>query len=430
VPGMLMAIARLNLPSIMVTGGYMTPGSFKGKSCLTSRISSAYGSLRKGRISRQDFELLVDSCCASPGACAGMWTANTMCAMAEALGLSMPGNSTTPAMSSRLLKMAFEAGDTVMKLLRNGIKPSDILTQDALENAITVLMATGGSTNACLHIPAIASELGLKIDLELFDKISRQTPCICGVNPIAQYTMKDLDEAGGLQSVMKVVRNKLSLKVLTVTMKTMEENLEEVEVNKSLRGVIRPLGTPFYKEGGIAILTGNLAPKGSVVKQSAVNPKMLRIRGPSRVFGSEEDAVKALLNNEIHSGTIMVIRYEGPKGGPGMREMYDVLQILAGMELSDSVALVTDGRFSGSNKGCAIGHVSPEAAEGGPIAIVKDGDIIEVDILKRKLNLKLSEEEINKRMKTWKPPGSTAKKGILKLYQKLVQSAADGATIV
>ncbi len=430
VPGMLMAIARLNLPSIIVTGGYMTPGSFKGESCLTSRISMAYGVLKKGRISREDFELLVDSCCTSPGACAGMWTANTMCAMAEALGLSLPGNSTTPAVSSRLLKTAFEAGDTVMKLLKNGIKPSNILTHDAFENAITILMAIGGSTNACLHIPAIASELGLKIDLGLFDKISRQTPCICGVNPIAQYTMKDLDEAGGLQSVMKLVKSKLNLEVLTVTMKTMKENLEKVRVNESSKGVIRPLGKPFYKEGGIAILRGNLAPKGSVVKQSAVNPKMLRIRGSSRVFDSEEDAVKALLNDEIHPGTIMVIRYEGPKGGPGMREMYDVLQILAGIELSDSVALVTDGRFSGSNKGGAIGHVSPEAAEGGPIAIVKDGDIIEVDIIKRKLNLKLSEAEITERLKTWKPPRSTAKKGILKLYRKLVQSAADGATIV
>ncbi len=429
VPGMLMAIARLNIPSIIVTGGYMTPGSFRGEPCLTSGISAAYGALQKGRILREDFELLVDSCCTSPGACAGMWTANTMCIMAEALGLSLPGNSTTSAVSSRLLKTAFEAGGMVMKLLKNGINPSDILTRDAFENAITVLMATGGSTNACLHIPAIASELGMKIDLGLFDKISRQTPCICGVNPIDRYTMKDLDEAGGLQSVMKLVENKLNLEVLTVTMKTLKENLENVVAHTSSKGVIRRLDRPFYKEGGIAVLKGNLAPNGSVVKQSAVSPKMLRMKGPSRVFDSEEDAVEALLNNEIHPGTVMVIRYEGPKGGPGMREMYDVLQILLGLGLSDSVALVTDGRFSGSNKGGAIGHVSPEAAEGGPIAIVKDVDIIEVDIPKRKLNLKLSGTEINKRLKVWKPPRPTAKKGILKLCQKLVHSAADGATV-
>jgi dihydroxy-acid dehydratase len=429
VPGMLMAIARLNVPSIIVTGGYMTPGSFRGEPCLTSRISIAYGALKKGRISREDFELLVDSCCTSPGACAGMWTANTMCAIAEALGLSLPGNATTSAVSSRLLRTAFEAGDMVMKLLKNGIKPSDIMTCDAFENALTVLMATGGSTNACLHIPAIASELGLEIDLGLFDKISRQTPCICGVNPIARFTMKDLDEAGGLRSVMKLVENRLNLEVLTVNMKTLKENLENVGVHESTRGVIRPLDKPFYKEGGIAVLKGNLAPNGSVVKQSAVSPKMLRMKGPSRVFDSEEDAVKALLNDEINPGTIMVIRYEGPKGGPGMREMYDVLQILVGIGLSDSVALVTDGRFSGSNKGGAIGHVSPEAAEGGPIAIVRDGDIIEVDIPKRKLSLKLSGAEINERLKAWKPPRSTAQKGILKLYRKLVQSAANGAMI-
>jgi dihydroxy-acid dehydratase len=429
VPGMLMAIARLNVPSIIVTGGYMTPGNFRGEPCLTSDISIAYGALKKAKISREDFELLVDSCCSSPGACAGMWTANTMCVMAEALGLSLPGNSTTPAVSSRLLRTAFEAGGVVMKLLENGIKPSDILTYDNFENAITVLMATGGSTNGCLHIPAIASELGLKIDLGLFDKISRQTPCICGVNPTARYTMKDLDEAGGLQSVMKLVENRLNLKVLTVTMKTMKENLENVAVHESAKGVIRPLGKPFYKEGGIAILKGNLAPDGSVVKQSAVSHKMLRIEGPARVFDSEEDAVKALLNDEIHPGTMMVIRYEGPKGGPGMREMYDVLQILVGMKLSDSVALVTDGRFSGSNKGGAIGHVSPEAFEGGPIAIVKDGDTIEVDIPRRKLSLNLSGTEINQRLKAWKPPPSRAKKGTLKLYQKLVQSSLNGATI-
>jgi dihydroxy-acid dehydratase len=429
VPGMMMAIARLNIPSIMVTGGYMTPGNFRGETCLTSGISIAYGALKRKKISREDFELLIDSCCTSPGACAGMWTANTMCVMAEALGLSLPGNSTTSAVSSRLLRTAFDAGASVMRLLKNGIRPSDILTYDTFENAITVLMATGGSTNACLHIPAIASELDLKIDLRVFGKIGRQTPCICGVNPIDRYTMKDLDEAGGLQSVMKVLEKRLNGNVLTVTTKELKENLKNVAAHTSATGVLRPLSAPFYMEGSIAVLRGNLAPNGSVVKQSAVSPKMLRAKGPAKVFDSEEDAVKALLNEEIHPGTIMVIRYEGPKGGPGMREMYDVLQILVGMELSDSVGLVTDGRFSGSNKGGAIGHVSPEAAEGGPIAVVRDGDIIEVNIPRRKLRLKLSKEQINKRLKAWKPPPRIAKKGILRLYQKSVQPATEGATL-
>ncbi|MEM2194239.1 MAG: dihydroxy-acid dehydratase [Candidatus Methanomethylicia archaeon] len=429
VPGMLMAIARLNIPSIVVTGGYMIPGVFKGIPRLISEVTVAYGAYKTGKMSKEDFELLIDSCCASPGACAGMWTANTMCVITEALGMSLPGNSTTPAVGSRILKTAFNAGRMIMELLKNNIRPSDIMTYEAFENAIRVLMATGGSTNACLHIPAIASELNIEIDLELFNKISRETPCICGVNPISSFTMKDLDEAGGLPAVMKIIEDKLNLNVLTVTMKTLKKNLENIIASPSPTGVLRPLSNPFFNEGGIAILKGNLAPRGAVVKQSAVSPKMLKIAGPARVFDSEEDAVKALLNGEIKPGTIMVIRYEGPKGGPGMREMFDILQILLGMGLSESVALVTDGRFSGSNRGGAIGHVSPEAAEGGPIAVVQDGDIIEINIPERKLNVKLSDEEINRRLEKWKPPELKAKRGILTLYSKIVESADKGAVL-
>jgi dihydroxy-acid dehydratase len=429
VPGMLMAIARLNIPSIVVTGGYMIPGVFKGAPRLISEVTAAYGAYKAGKISREDFELLIDSCCASPGACAGMWTANTMCVIAEALGMSLPGNSTTPAVGSRILKTAFNAGRIVVELLNRNIKPSDIMTYEAFENAVRILMATGGSTNACLHIPAIASELNVKIDLELFDKISRETPCICGVNPISSFTMKDLDEAGGIPAVMKIIEDKLNLNVLTVTTKTLRENLKGVTASPSPTGVIRPLSNPFFNEGGIAILKGNLAPKGAVVKQSAVSPGMLRVVGPARVFNSEEEAVKALLNGEIKPGDIMVIRYEGPKGGPGMREMYDILQILLGMGLSESVSLVTDGRFSGSNRGGAIGHVSPEAAEGGPIAVVQDGDIIEIDIPGRRLDVKLPDEEIRGRLEKWKPPELKARRGILTLYSKIAESADKGAVL-
>ena len=427
VPGMLMAIARLNIPSIIVTGGYMIPGVFKGIPRLISEVTAAYGSYKTGKISREDFELLIDSCCASPGACAGMWTANTMCVITEALGMSLPGNSTTPAVGSRILKTAFNAGRMVMELLKSNVRPSDIMTYEAFENAIRVLMATGGSTNACLHIPAIASELNIEVDLELFNKISRETPCICGVNPISSFTMKDLDEAGGLPAVMKTIEDKLNLNVLTVTMKTLRENLENVTASPSPTGVLRPLSNPFFNEGGIAVLKGNLAPRGAVVKQSAVSPKMLKVTGPAKVFDSEEEGVKALLNGEIKPGTIMVIRYEGPRGGPGMREMFDILQILLGMGLSESVALVTDGRFSGSNKGGAIGHVSPEAADGGPIAVVQDGDIVEIDIPARKLNVKLSDEEISRRLREWRPPKVKARRGILTLYSKIVESADKGA---
>jgi len=280
-----------------------------------------------------------------------------------------------------------------------------------------------------LHIPAIASELGITMGLDLFEKLSKETPCICGVNPISMFTMKDLDESGGLPAVMKLMEEKLNVDVLTTSGRTLRDNLKDSKVFPSPTGVVRPLDSPFYKEGGIAVLKGNLAPDGAIVKQAAVSPQMLKVTGASRVFDSEEDAVEALLSGEIKPETIMVIRYEGPKGGPGMREMYDILQMLVGMGLSESVALVTDGRFSGSNKGGAIGHVSPEAVEGGPLAIVRDGDLIEIDIPGRRLNLKLPDEEIKERLRIWKAPEPKIKKGILALYSKIAESADKGATL-
>ncbi len=429
VPGMLIAAARLNIPSIVVTGGYMLPGNFKGRPSLVSEVTAAYGAYKTGKMSREDFELLIDSCCPTPGACPGMWTANTMCVTAEALGMSLPGNSTTPAVGSRIAKLAKEAGGKVMELLERETRPSDIMTYEAFENCVRVILAVGGSTNACLHIPAIASELGINTGLDLFDKVSRETPCICGVNPISMFTMKDLDEAGGLPAVMKLIEGKLNADVLTISGTTLRENLKDVKVSPSPTSVIRPLDSPFFEEGGIAVLKGNLAPKGAVVKQAAVSPHMLKISGAARVFDSEENAVEALLRGEIKPGTIIVIRYEGPKGGPGMREMYDILQMLVGMELSESVALVTDGRFSGSNKGGAIGHVSPEAVEGGALAIVRDGDVIEIDIPGRTLNLKLTDEEIKERSKAWKAPEPKIRKGVLAVYSKIAESADKGATI-
>ena len=429
VPGMLMAVARLNIPSIVVTGGYMLPGNFKGRPSLVSDVTVAYGAYKTGKMSKEDFELLIDSCCPTPGACPGMWTANTMCVAAEALGMSPPGNSTTPAVGSRIAKLAKEAGGKVMELLEREIKPSDIMTYEAFENCVRVILAVGGSTNACLHIPAIASELGINIGLDLFDRVSRETPCICGVNPISRFTMKNLDEAGGLPAVMKLIEGKLNVGVPTISGRTLQENLKDVKFSPSPMGVIRPLDSPFFEEGGIAVLKGNLAPNGAIVKQAAVSPQMFKISGAARVYDSGEEAVEALLRGEIKPGTVIVIRYEGPKGGPGMREMYDILQMLVGMELSESVALVTDGRFSGSNKGGAIGHVSPEAIEGGPLAIVRDEDVIEIDIPRRTLNLKLPDEEIKERLKVWKAPEPKIKKGVLALYSKIAESADKGAIL-
>ncbi|MBC7114817.1 MAG: dihydroxy-acid dehydratase [Archaeoglobi archaeon] len=425
VPAMLMALARMNIPSIVLTGGYMLPGSYKGELVLASTITKKYGEVLSGRMSREEYVKLAYSACPTCGACPGIWTANTMCVMTEALGMSLTGNSTTPAIGSRISEMAYKAGRTIMKLLENGVKPSDIMSRDAFENAIMTLMAVGGSTNAVLHLPAIAHELGIDLSLEIFDEFSRRIPTICGMAPTTdRYSMKDLDEAGGLPAVWKEIEGELNLDAITVSGKTIGEIIKEA--HGVYGGVIRRRSEPFYREGGIAILRGNLAPDGAVVKASAVSENMLVHEGEAKVFDSEEDAMEAVMKGRIEEGDVIVIRYEGPKGGPGMREMYDILQVLDGMGLSSSVALVTDGRFSGSNRGGAIGHVSPEAAEGGPIALVRDGDLIKIDIPKRLLHVEISEEEMEERRREWRPVEKDVR-GFLRIYAKNVSSASRGA---
>jgi len=432
VPGMLMATARLDIPSIFVTGGYMEPGKSRlRENTMILDVYEFYGCLKLGKINKEEYENLVDTACPTPGACPMMGTANTMCCLTEGLGLSLPGNATVPATSARLHKIAKNAGRQILKLLEADLRPSKILTEEAFINAIKLDMAIGGSTNTILHLPAIASELGIKIEIELFDEIGRHTPQIVSIRPLHQnFTMKDLDRAGGIPAVLKEMESLLNLDVLTVTGKTLKENLKGIKIVD--HEVIKPLHNPYRKDGGIAILKGSLAPRGAVIRHSAVSEKMMTHKGPARVYDSEEEAKKALLSEEIQPGDIVIIRYEGPKGGPGMRHIESFMAILCGMKLDDSVAVVTDGRFSGSNRGGAIGHVSPEAIEGGPIAIVKNGDIILIDIPNRRLDVLISNEEIRSRLKQWKPPEiklPRLSKGYLKLYSKLVKSADTGAIL-
>ncbi len=427
VPGMLMAAGRVNIPTILVTGGYMMPGCYKGREVVSTDLIKTYGAYLAGKASRKEVDDLLDSVRPGPGACCSMGTANTFCCLTEALGMSLPGNAGTAAVDARLMRTSKQAGKQVMKLLESNIKPSDIMTVEAFENALIVASAISGSINTCLHFPAIASELDIKIDFETIDQIGRKTPHIAGINPSGPYNMKDFGEAGGVQAVMKQLESLLNLDVLTVTRKTLREILPAAEVLDS--EIIRPISRPCHKIGGFAVLKGNLAPDGAVVKQATVNPQMLRHVGPAKVYNSEETATEALNRGGINRGDVIVIRYEGPKGGPGMREIYIILHLLYGIGLLDSVALVTDGRFSGTNIGCSIGYVSPEAMEGGPLAIVQDGDIIEIDIPARKLNIKLSDEEIKARLARWKPIEPKIKKGFMALYAKIVQSADKGAVL-
>jgi len=427
VPAMLIAAARLDIPTILVTGGYMQPGLYKGRRYAIYEVSEAYGAYIAGKIPRQDVDELVKVCCPGPGACPMMGTANTMCCITEALGMSLPGNATIAASDSRLLQMAKRAGEQIVKLIDNDIRPSKIMSREAFENVIKVDLAIGGSTNSCLHIPAIAAELDIGVGLGLFDELSRKTPQIVAIKPSSDLFMDDLERAGGVQAVMKELSPLLNLDVLTVTGLKLKENLERVEVLD--REVIRPLDSPFHAEGGIAVLYGNLAPDGSVVKQAAVNLKMLRHTGPAKVYDSEEEAIEALTGNAIKAGDVVVIRYEGPKGGPGMREQYDFMTLLCGMGLDRSVALVTDGRFSGATRGLAVGHVSPEAAEGGPIAALTASDIVEIDIPNRRLHVKLEGTVIVERMKLWKRPKPSFKKGFMALYAERASSASKGAIL-
>ncbi len=427
-PGHLMAAARMNIPSIFVTGGPMCPGIFNDKQVDLISVFEAIGKFQAGEITEEEVRALEESACPGIGSCAGLFTANTMGCITEALGMSLLGCGTSMAIDANKSKIAKRSGMQIMKLFKENIRPRDIMTEKTFENAICVDMAIGGSTNTVLHLPAIANECGIKLSLDLFDKLSRETPHLTSIRPGGPHFMLDLDRAGGIQAVMDRIKDRLNLNCMTVTGKTLHENLLGLKIlnPEKNREVIRTKENPYHKEGGIAVLKGNLAPRGSVVKQSAVDSKIMKHSGPARVFDCEEDANDAILKGKIKKGDVIVIRYEGPKGGPGMREMLAPTSAIAGMGLSDSVALITDGRFSGGTRGPCIGHISPEAAEGGPIAIVQERDMIEIDIPQRRLNLKLSEKEIQERLKKWKKREKKLS-GVLKRYSQMVSSADKGA---
>ena len=427
-PGMLMAAARLNIPAIMVSGGPMLAGRFRGKEVDIHNVYEAVGEFKSGRISEVDLEELAQCACPGCGSCAGLFTANTMNCLAEALGMALPGNGTVPAISAARLQLAKRAGVKIMELIRREIRPSDILTLKAFKNGIVVDMALGGSTNTVLHLPAIAHELDLALPLGLFDEISRRTPYLAKMSPAGPFHLQDLDEAGGVPAVMKELGRGglIDLDALTVTGRRAGENIAEAVIRQP--EVIKTLEEPLRAEGGIAILCGNLAPDGAVVKSAAVAEKMLVHQGPARLFDSEEEATEAILGGKIERGDVVIIRYEGPKGGPGMREMLVPTSALAGMRLDEDVALLTDGRFSGATRGAAMGHISPEAAEGGPIALLRDGDVVEIDIPARRLEVRLSPEEMERRREGWQPPTKVTK-GYLARYAAMVTSASTGAIV-
>jgi len=427
IPGMLMAAMRLNIPTIVISGGPMLAGKLKGQTIDLISVFEGVGKVKSKKISQKELDAIEDCACPGCGSCSGMYTANSMNCVTEALGLGLPGNGTVLAVHAARRRLAKEAGMKIMQLLKKGIKPRDIATLDAFKNAIAVDMALGCSTNTVLHIPAVAHEAGIKLELDLFNEISKKTPNLCKLSPAGAHHIEDLDAAGGIQAVMKRISSLgvINENCLTVSGKTVGENIKAAVILDD--NVIRTLDNPYIKEGGLAILKGNLAPDGCVVKQSAVAENMLVNEGPARVFDSEDDAIGAILGGKIKAGDIVVIRYEGPKGGPGMREMLGPTSAIAGMGLDTTVALLTDGRFSGGTRGAAIGHISPEAAEGGTIGLVKEGDIIAIDIPKKKITLKVSPEELKKRKKEWKPKAPAITTGYLARYAKLVTSARTGA---
>jgi dihydroxy-acid dehydratase len=427
VPGMLMAAARLNLPTVVVSGGPMLAGKFNNKSVDLSSVFEAVGAVKAGNMSIEELNQLEECACPGCGSCSGMYTANSMNCLTEVLGMGLPGNGTIPAVYAERIRLAKYAGIRVMELLVRGIRPSDIMTDKAFHNALTVDMALGCSTNTVLHLTAIAYESGIQLDLNMINHISENTPNLCKLSPAGSHHIEDLYFAGGIQAVMKELSKKdlIHMDCLTVMGKLVKENLAKAE-NRDVT-IIRDIDNPYSATGGIAVLKGNLAPEGAVVKRSAVDPAMMSHRGPARVFDSEADASEAIMNQSISKGEVIVIRYEGPKGGPGMQEMLTPTSALAGMGLDKQVALITDGRFSGATRGAAIGHVSPEAAEGGPIAIVRDGDIISINLQKGILHLELTEAEIQQRLAKWTAPSPKITKGYLGKYAKLVSSASTGA---
>ncbi|MBQ9871638.1 MAG: dihydroxy-acid dehydratase [Eubacterium sp.] len=429
VPGLLMAAARVNVPTVFVSGGPMLAGHVKGRKRSLSSMFEAVGEYTAGKITEEDVTAFEENVCPTCGSCSGMYTANSMNCLTEVLGMGLPGNGTIPAVYSERLRLAKKAGYAVMDMLAKNIRPRDIITKDAILNALTVDMALGCSTNSMLHLPAIAHEIGFDFDISFANPISEKTPNLCHLAPAGPTYMEDLNEAGGVYAVVKELCDLglINEDCMTVTGKTIGEAVKNA-VNRDPE-VIRPTDNPYSKTGGLAVLKGNLAPDGSVVKRSAVVPEMLKHEGPARVFDSEEDAIAAILGGKIVEGDVVVIRYEGPKGGPGMREMLNPTSAIAGMGLGSTVALITDGRFSGASRGASIGHVSPEAAVGGPIALVEEGDMIEIDINNYSITLKVSDEELAKRKAAWTPREPKVTTGYLARYASMVTSGNRGAIL-
>ncbi|MBM3700947.1 MAG: dihydroxy-acid dehydratase [Actinobacteria bacterium] len=429
VPGMIMAALRLNIPSIVVSGGPMLAGRFKGASVDLSTCFEAAGSYRSGKYTDEDIRELEEEACPTCGSCSGMFTANSMNCLSEAIGIALPGNGTIPAVFSKRIRLAKTAGMKILELVKNNVKPRDIINTGSIKNALAVDMAVGCSTNTILHLTAIAKEAKAEFSLELVNSISKKTPNLCRISPAGSYHIEDLYYAGGIQAVMNELfkNGALNGSLATVTGKSVEENISGAQILDS--EVIRPYSNPYTPDGGLAILWGNIAPEGCVVKKSAVDPSMLKHSGPAKVYSSEEDAMEAIMEGKIARGDVIVIRYEGPKGGPGMREMLSPTSAIAGAGLDRDVALITDGRFSGATRGASIGHISPEAQSGGPIAIIENGDIIEIDINSNSINLAVSDAEIEKRMQKWSPPEIKIKEGYLYRYARMVTSASKGAVL-
>ena len=429
VPGLLMAAARINVPTVFVSGGPLLAGHVDGRKRRLSSMFEAVGAYEAGKMTAEKVEEYVNKVCPTCGSCSGMYTANSMNCMTEVLGMGLRGNGTIPAVYSERIRLAKHAGMKVMELLKNNVRPSDIMTKKAFLNCLTVDMALGCSTNTMLHLPAIAHEAGVELNMDIANEISAKTPNLCHLAPAGPTYMEDLNEAGGVYAVMNELSKKglLYEDQITVTGKTVGENIKDVHnLNPE---VIRPIDNPYMAQGGIAVLKGNIAPDTGIVKQSAVVPEMMVHEGPARVFDCEEDAIKAIKGGDIVPGDVVVIRYEGPKGGPGMREMLNPTSAIAGMGLGDSVALITDGRFSGASRGASIGHVSPEAAVGGPIALIEEGDIIKIDIPNNSLNVDVSDEELAKRKEKWQPREPKITDGYLRRYAALVTSGNRGAVL-
>lgn len=427
VPAMLMAAARLNIPAIVISGGPMLSVNYKGKWRDLNTNFEAVGSFKAGKISEDEVREFENMSCPTCGSCSGMFTANSMNCLAEVLGMALPGNGTIPAVYSERIRLAKESGMRIMQLLKDNIRPRDIMTADAFYNALRVDMALGCSTNSMLHLPAIAHEAGISLNLDMANEISQKTPNLCHLAPAGHHHVQDLYAAGGIPALMHELKPLLKCDIMTVTGKTVAQNIENREISD--HDVIRPLSNPYSPTGGIAVLKGNLAPDGAVVKCSAVAPEMLSHTGPAKVYDSEDAAIEAIYNGDIKKGDVIIIRYEGPKGGPGMREMLSPTSAICGMGLDKDVALITDGRFSGATRGAAIGHVSPEAMEDGPIALVQNGDMIEIDINACRLNILVADDELNRRREKLVKPEPKIKTGYLRRYSRLVSSGMTGAVL-